>query len=892
MATLEEKLYNAYSSGQMNESEKAQYEADINSGLIGLPPGISLKNSKVPDLMTGPFKSSGTEAKFQSWYKEVSNQYDLNPDPDDPLHFYDYRSAYLAGAKPDKNGHWPSEFKREGHPRLILNGIDTRTGEKVSEDARSNMPGLKIPQILQKFPQKVIEAYRTGKMSEEEKRQFEQDLNALSGIPNIATSFEKKPGELGLVEMITGKERTTPEIEATKDITLMPEMNSLSFDSVVNVLGYFVSDPNEAAKIIKSSNPGVVVTKDAKGNLMLQSAIDGKKYGIKPGFQPSDIPKTLGGMGIYMMTGGKGGPLLQAAKTGIVQTGIEAGQALAGGEFDAEQIPIAAGMEYLGGKAFGKTGAEAGQMAGKKTGAEATKDLVSTTRQAISGKEKALKVLAEEAAPDQKTIQAAERLGIAQYLQPDHVSTNQTYREIAQAIKSIPGSEARAVELKGYEEIGKKADDLIKEFGGTRDLSQLDMTIKGRLNDTIESLEKKSSAIYKKINNKIPPKTEAPATNTIEWIEGQIDELGGIENLTSEEKLLYKRLKPQPELTKTGKVKMKGGKPVYSKQPSYALLDRTRKEIGTGFRKKQGVFKDADSGMLKKLYNLLSDDQQVIAQKLGAGEEFSLAKKTVALRKGVEDDMKAIYGKNLQKSLVGDLSKSVKKLSQGDVTAFNKLLKATPEDMRQELTASGLSSAFGVTAKNGQLSFSSYSKWYEGLLRNKKAYNTLMVNLPKEARKGLSNLYRVSRGIARASKERITTGRSNILSDLQGADNLIKDIYQTSKKAAIYVTARKALRPTGMVGEGLSIGLANILTKGKNNTVRAADKLISSPEFIYLTRNIGDRKEAGAIRRLAKSKPFSAFIKKVAPDLSEKGKIDWIMSSIQVGRQQLTQEEE
>ena len=72
------------------------------------------------------------EKEFMSWYAErlrrIEQQtgFRLDPNPDAPEHFYDYRAAYMHGAEPDSSGHWPSRFKREGHPRLFLNGKDTR----------------------------------------------------------------------------------------------------------------------------------------------------------------------------------------------------------------------------------------------------------------------------------------------------------------------------------------------------------------------------------------------------------------------------------------------------------------------------------------------------------------------------------------------------------------------------------------------------------------------------------------------------------------------------------------------------------------------------------------------------------------------------------------------
>ena len=69
------------------------------------------------------------ETAFQQWYAPLAAKNNIDPNPDDPRHFYDYRRAYEAGASPGPDGHWPSEFKLQGHPNLIVDGKDTRTGK-------------------------------------------------------------------------------------------------------------------------------------------------------------------------------------------------------------------------------------------------------------------------------------------------------------------------------------------------------------------------------------------------------------------------------------------------------------------------------------------------------------------------------------------------------------------------------------------------------------------------------------------------------------------------------------------------------------------------------------------------------------------------------------------
>lgn len=71
------------------------------------------------------------KAEFLTWYRGHAKKQKLNPDPYDPRHHYDYESAYKAGAKPDRIGHWPSKFKGPKHPNRYVGGVDTITGKKA-----------------------------------------------------------------------------------------------------------------------------------------------------------------------------------------------------------------------------------------------------------------------------------------------------------------------------------------------------------------------------------------------------------------------------------------------------------------------------------------------------------------------------------------------------------------------------------------------------------------------------------------------------------------------------------------------------------------------------------------------------------------------------------------
>ena len=475
-----------------------------------------------------------------------------------------------------------------------------------------------------------------------------------------------------------------------------------------------------------------------------------------------------------------------------------------------------------------------------KAATKAEEQTIKATAQAAKGSSRAKEILAESASPNQETIRSAERLGIADYLQPDHVTTNQIYREIAQAVKSIPGSEARKAEILGLEEVAKRADKLIDDLGGTSDYSTLSTKVKDNMKSIQESLDFESDKLFRKVNSSIPPKTSVTPKKTLAWLETQIDELGGIKNLSPLEKTVYSSLKPKN-----------------IKNPTYANVDRIRKDLTAARIKKEGVFKDANSGLIKKLEGLLLDDQQSVAKEQGVLDVFNDARRTVAIRKGVENDMKSIFGRELEKSIVTPLTESVKNLPKGDVDKFIKLIKSVPEEMRQEVTASGLATAFGKSGKQSSISFTNYANWYENLSRNKQAYNALMSNLPKEAVGQLKDLYNVSQGISSAGKERITTGRLQVIQkQIENADSLIGNIYEVARKGALIEAATTSI---GLPGTGLAGAIGSALTKGKTPIMKAADELISSPEFINAAKKIGTPDERIAVNRLANSGKFRRF---------------------------------
>jgi len=835
-----------------------------------------------------------------------------------------------------------SEFEADVKAGNIMLPRGAALRGQQPQGARPTIPELPAP---------VLEAYRTGRMTRDEMMELERDV--ANGMARVPTGFQLQKTEPmgvlgGIREAVTGTERTTPTTQALPDWASMPELNTFSMASFKSALGTLMSNPQETVQVIQANFPGVKVSQDEKGNFVLQSSIDGQMYAIKPGFQVSDIPRAAGALAAFTPAGRATTIPGAIAGGAATQAGIEATQAATGGRFDTGEVALAGALggagqavtripqmvrAVRGGEAppvapaageqvaapmmpptgtvreISPTGAVGPEVplaapaapAGAPMGTAmapaapaapaaaaaapmTTTELAQTARTATGGgmgAGRATEVLATQAAPDPKVLEAARRLKIEGYLQPDHLTSNQAYRELAQAVKSIPGSQARAVELTGLEAVGKQADDLITQIGGMTDLSRMNQAVRTNLSQTVANLERRANTAYDDLRQNIPAQTRGPADNVLAFVEQRALDLDGPKNLSPLEKAVRSKLSPK-------EIKDADGNVIGMRQPTYALIDDVRRDIGAAARQ-QGAFKDADTGLAKRLYALIDDDQFALAEAAGRGEQYRLAKSLVSMRKGIEDDMISLFGRELDQSLVTKLSTATTALSKGDADKLVKVLQAIPEDMRQMVAASAMNTAFGKATQNGALNFNTYANWYEGLLQNKQAYAALMNNLPQPARKALSDLYRVSNNVRKATRERITTGRIQaVQQELQGTDSLLSNVFNVAKRAAIGIPAEAATTAVGLPGAGIASGLTAALSKGvKPEVLKAADELISSPEFQRLAVEGATKTNPSqsTIRSVALSAAFRRFADaaKMPRELSWRER--WLVQSMQAAGQ-------
>ena len=128
--------------------------------------------------------------------------------------------------------------------------------------------------------------------------------------------------------------------------------------------------------------------------------------------------------------------------------------------------------------------------------------------------------------------------------------------------------------------------------------------------------------------------------------------------------------------------------------PTYATLDNIRRNVGEGFNRRSGPFKNGSDANLREVYGVLSDVQNGVASAFGIGDLYAGARGLVSSRKALEDQAVALFGRNMSGSLVPKLRGAATGLVSGDISKFNQLINALPKNSRAEAAATVLSEIF------------------------------------------------------------------------------------------------------------------------------------------------------------------------------------------------------
>lgn len=440
---------------------------------------------------------------------------------------------------------------------------------------------------------------------------------------------------------------------------------------------------------------------------------------------------------------------------------------------------------------------------------------------------------------------AANRIGLGDDLLPSHLSGNEQYQAVEQALKSRPGSVLKVQEDQAISKLANRAGDLMDEAAQADSSLALSTRFNNEFDQRMRALETRSNQLYKRVDNAMPPATEVQADNAVSLLDKTASDLGGWENMGTVEKNVFKAVNPAGEKLPSGEM-LPG-------TLTYARLNRVRQDVGAALYKSEGVYKDGNRAMLSRIYGALSDDQKVALGDVGARRDFEVANRLVAMRKNMEERMVTLRGKDLSGDVTRKASLAIAGMARGDTAQFRRLFegngKATSKGAkplvqtrahRQQLIADGIRDQLSAGRRGTGFNAAGFADWYGNLQKNG-GLSLIAKHMPADFMAQLRDLHTVADAIRQAKGKEITTGRLNDFTRrfdrVNKAAQLVAD-NATKAGAAIGAMVGPLGSAAGVAAGGRVAQVAQRL--GGAEASAAAEKLISSPAYQAQVRKLAN----------------------------------------------------
>jgi hypothetical protein len=374
-------------------------------------------------------------------------------------------------------------------------------------------------------------------------------------------------------------------------------------------------------------------------------------------------------------------------------------------------------------------------------------------RAAQSGKEGRIAQVVNDIQPDQKVVEAMQRLDI----NPDdmleaYTSGNDAFKAVQIGLASQDESALAAVRRDSLSRISSRAAKIIDDAGAMPDRLAMDDAFKTRFNTAREALKAQEEQLYKPVQEAIPPRVSVEARSTQQYLDSLADDYAGAKNLSPLEKKVYDSVSPAPPKN-----------PDELPAPlTYAQLNNLRRQVGSALSKADTPFGSFEERNLSKLYSVLSDDRDAVAKSLGMADVVKAANAVTAQRKMMENNVYQLLGKDLSGNVTVKAKSALDGLQSGNTQAFTKLMRTVPDkDARAQLVATGLRDMFRKGSRNEvDNNINGFVNFYADLKR-KGTDRILHKELPPQTVRELEDFYTLARNVTSANRYYLATGKLN-----------------------------------------------------------------------------------------------------------------------------------
>lgn len=793
-----------------------------------------------------------------------------------------------------------------------------------------------------------LTSYRDGTMPADRRAEFERlvSIGALTvpaGFemtkapePTTLENIVSAPGRAidaavalpgAVKEAWTGDQRRTPETDAAPDWSEIPEWEGVA--SVPKLLSLTAS-PKEALQILASNAPGVTIREDEKGNLWAFSPKANKEFVVKPGAQVSDIPRVGATVASFIPAGRALGLARMVGGAALTQGALEVGQKASGGEFNPEDIAIAAASAgaapLLGAAGRGAGNAALARVPGyasapvaaefaaarsaapavaavaddaaravtpsapaapASSGAASTaalpdEELGRLARQATGrgqAAEQAREQLAQQFSVDAGLADRAKALGFD--LPADVFSDNAQIVAAVGGLRSKVGSEAAATFGEQVKKASTQTDNLLMELGADANAARISSATLDTLEKTAGELKSQAKTLYNDIDAALPRSTPAKMDNVVAALQERATNLGGVERLKPIEKELLE-LATDPRTT-------------------YESIRELKAKLGDRIARQASPYDNLDDVVVKRLYGAVSEDQLANVAAVGGDElrkKAVLASRLTAKQKGLEDRIVKVFGKDKDGSIATLLEGAITDASSGNTKRLTQVLKVIPKEMQPEAIITGLSSLSQSQRKDAAgFDFGRFTKVYRGLHErgNEQTLKAVEQALGPKKAPVLRDLYELSQRITKAESAVIGTGKGNqpFMQGL-GAQNFLEQVLTSpvGKSATVGVGASvgSAAGPAGAgVGAAGLPMLVSLFVESSDEVAAKAGKMLVDPDFqaLVLARARGSSPAVleTAAKKASRSKAVLDYVRGLGGGRKPTDAEAWLQAALQSERQ-------
>lgn len=421
-----------------------------------------------------------------------------------------------------------------------------------------------------------------------------------------------------------------------------------------------------------------------------------------------------------------------------------------------------------------------------------------------------VKALVTIVQPNQRFYDLLEYLDIDIEPLAAFASNNPFYIDVSNALSKIPGTQM-SKDLKDFmEAMSAKADQLIEQYGGTRDKDALSDQFRDESAEAIKLLAEQEEALSKIMMGKIRPGRSVATPATARFLKEQIRIFKGVHNLPKAYRDAMKQLGYTPEHFKAAFIEV-------DELPSYANFDLLRQNVGRSIDGDGPYTKDTTNGLLKKLYGVMKNDQEKIAQQYGGLDELQARDALTDQRKTLEATQIKLLTRTLQGSMMAKMAAAVRGLGKNDLKNWDELMSRMPDKtLRERAVLSGLGELLRDPIK--------FNTFMQHMKNNPTAAKRLMRELPPASAHAINAMAELSEIVVRTMEHKINPAEMNKL--------LYKQQRMLAQLMGFAVEAVATPFLPGRIGMP-----TREFVRLSSDAALFADRVMSSPKFKIMLRS-------------------------------------------------------